>query len=348
MFWSEHWSIDSNNNAWVFSAQYNALCHINMENNVVRYIGRLPVSFDGERQFSYSICSGDNVFFLPDQSTQIAIYHKDNGRFSTIDLSGMMASGRLRCTDAKLIDNKLWVYSSGCRLFMCIDPRNEKIEKICSVGGDTLLWDYEIVWNDKNAYFTSRNASRIFRFNTETQKIYTYDFEQINEKFRTIQICDDKLYISGESGNLYCIDKEKMEYCECINVNINRSNGYPYLYSCFLNGKLWLIPYESDKMLYMDMKSRKIECLMDFSNGKQQKDACYGLNYIRDDRFIGISKFYSGQILEIDTEKKMVQNRRYFFELEERRSMLKDINRISGGFYHEDEFYDVSNFLNSL
>ena len=349
MFWSEHWCIDEENNAWVLSSQFNTLCRVNMNDNVVKYIGRLPLSFTGERQFSYSICIGNKVYFLPDQSSQVDIYHKDNGEFSIIDLSGLNIKGRLRCTDARLIDDKLWIYSSGCGLFICIDLEKEEVEKSCTVGNEMILWDYEIVWIDKNAYVTTRDASMIYKFDTETQEINSYDYRQVNDKFRTIQICGNSLYVSGESGNLYCIDKENMKCCECINVQANILGAYPYLYSCYLNGKIWLIPYESNKLISVDVGSKKIECVKDFSEKREHEEACYGVNYIRDGRFIGISKFYNdGLILEIDTEKQVIQNRRYIFNSEEICRMMREINSFSNAFYRENRFYGIGNFLKTI
>lgn len=344
LFWSEHWHIDGEY-AWMFSAQYNSLCKVNLSTQEIVYLGIIPGKALEDRQYTYITKIDDSVYIMPDKSDLLVIYHEAERYFSTISLDCIPGSGRLRCTDARCIGDRLWVYSSGRKGFICVNYETESYDCFIKIEGADILWDYEIAWKNKYAFITSRSESCIYVFDFESRGAQKYVYDEAGEPFRSIIIHRNEIWTLDKNGDIHIIDATTMRYIKKVAVNSNVHMEYPYLYSCEVLGSIWLIPYEDNKIVKV---STNTESTKEIEIPKEQcgSHAYFGMNYVRDNRYIGFSKVGDGYIYEIDTKTNKYKKCEYKYK--DKINMMRDVEKNVSGIHSESEFFALKEFVLSI
>lgn len=340
-FWGDKWSID-NNEGWFVAGNINALFCVDMERNDYRIISLLPDYFKyGFRMNSNCIKYDGVVFCLPDKGDCIWCYDLSKDNFTEIKVENpnhidIMIGDFWKC------GNEIWAVSVGLKQIIEIDIKKKKIVNYYTIPNGK---EVEIANSAKEGnyiYIVSATKNIIYEFNIKTRKIEVNEIVDINDRLRTISICDGIFWLSGYKRKIYLWDKKKnkTEILDKFPQNFGLYNfdneqvlldcerlEYPvfsFLESISVGNYIWFIPFQTNQILYVDKDTYGIKAFQIEEENEsvesirnREMDCKYVLQYIYEERYIGLYSFKNEMVFEIDVET---------LELKKRIIMMEDDN----------------------
>lgn len=357
--WGDNWQIEGDK-TWFVSGMYNILFRMDLRTKECELAVCIPEEAPSKfRLTPYCLKCENSIFCMPDNGAAIWIYDIKKNNFSKITLNNPNKV-RLKVYDFWKYENKLFAVSNGLGQIIEIDIIKKKIEKyhiLCDEGKIE-----KSIKAGTKIYSLSSVSNEVYQFDLNTKKIMTYKIPNIERKFSTFCFDGEKFWLSGYRKEIYVWDMEKN--------TVKTIGGFPgefgiynfakdtegevdciaeeYEQPVFLNvvavdRNIWFLPYQANKIIYMDKENNKLHVFeVDDENETKQSLlertslwSKYILEYIREDRYIGLFSVKNNCILEIDALQKKSESKKYVLG---NQCMQQITQMYAGSILYEDRF----------
>lgn len=319
--WSEGWWIEDAK-AWFVDGTSNTLFSVDLETGECSKVKCIP-DFDKNTFRLTPVCvkCAKDIFCIPGYGKNIWVYNVEDESFTEIDTD---KPERFQwVVQFWILDDMLFIAAANWNKIIEVNIRQKIITNyymICendSIRGSVLV--------DGNIYAVSSKFSKVYQFNLATKKVDTYLLPNMAKNLTTICFDGEKFWLSGYRDELYIWDKEKSSLITINNLpgNYEINDNTPLFYrSVFVGGYIWFIPIRSSKILYSNKENSILSVFKIYEEDETKDDICWGeawgignyvLEYVREDRYMGLFSARSGRILEIDTKELKYQWREYYF-----------------------------------
>lgn len=341
--WGDNWWIESDR-AWFAGGEQKMLFSVNMKTDecesAVRIPDESPATF---RQMSVCIKCGDDVFCMPVYGESIWVYSTRTGTFSRINISNPNKT-ILAMYDFWECGNKLFAIAYGLGQVVEILINEKKIAnhyRLCdenSIGKSIRFGT--LIYSLSGSADISSHSDEIRRFDILTKETKTYRLPDIGRKISPFCFCFDgkqfwmagyrrEIYVWNMEGNsinaisgfpkefgVYDFSKETDGKADC------GADEYEYpafLYSAAAGGYIWFIPFQTNKIIYVDKKTYEVHALevpeedetAESITGRMGRSHKYIMEYVKDDRYIGLFSLKNNCIIEIDAAEKKYRIKHY-------------------------------------
>ncbi len=365
--WSGNWWIEGNK-AWFVSGEYNNLHCVDFDSQECEFEAEIPVHVLGRfRVTPRCIKYIDKIFCIPDRGECIWVYKKREDKLIKIDLINPNHV-RLEIIFWWIDDDKMFIISEGLKQLFELDARTEKIVNSIALREKEKI--VKRIMSEKVLYSLSAESNQISCFNLNSKKTILYTLPDIVEKVNTICFDGRKFWMSGYGKKLYIWDKNKNEI-ETIEdfpygfgiYSLNEKTDdildcktehyeYPtFSYSVEVGEYIWFIPYLTNKILYVSKDTYKMESLeiedeietMESLRTRNAIEGKYVLEYIRENRFIGIFSQKNRNIFEIDTKELGIKRKNFHFSYDCYRKMIDVLRR---DIFYENKLININSYFN--
>lgn len=329
--WSDGWWIEKDR-AWFVDGISNTLFSVDLDTGECNEVSCIPNldQYITYRFTPFCVKYAKDIFCIPGFGKNIWVYNMEDESFTEID------------TDKpKHLQwgAQFWVWNDT--LFIAAAGWNKIIE--VSISQKIITNYYMICENDfikgsvltgGNIYAVSSRFSKVYQFNLTTKKVNTYLLSDMEKRLTTICFDGEKFWLSGYQKELYIWDKEKDSFitinnfpgCSEIDTivkNKDKENNLPvFNRSVFVGGYIWFIPIGLNKIIYADKKNNVLSVFEIYAENETKDDVLWGeeqgignylLEYVKDDRYMGLFSARNSRILEIDTKELKYQWKEYYF-----------------------------------
>lgn len=336
--WSGNWWIEGDK-AWLISLEYNILFCVDLILRSCEFVTEIPFSAKKFRSTPRCIKYGKDIFCVPDKEPCVWIYNLDNCQFSQLRIDNPQ-NIRLSIIFFWLYGSRIYAVSEGLKQIIEIDAKNKKVEK---------YFPYDVeerttprILSEKNIYSVYSALNQVRKFNIVTKSTETYSLPDIGGKLHTVCFDGKRYWLSGYNRALYVWDKQNnsMQILEgfpedfgIYNSDKNEKSildceSKKYLLPVFvgsvvLGEYVWFIPYVANKILYVNKNTYEIKALeiedevetKESILSREMSEGKYVLEYIRENRYIGLFSFKNQHLFEIDTERtEVIKNKFHFSE----------------------------------
>lgn len=318
--WSDNWWIEGSK-AWFIIGAKNVLCCFDMDKNECDVMVEIP-ECSGSKFRIVALCMKyrDDIYCFPVSGSNIWVYSVGSGTFSKINIANQRMAG-LEMHDFWEYDGKIFVVSIGIRRIFEINTEKKRIENDYALGqGERIARSVK----DGTAIYTlSGMFQRIYRFDLLTKETTTYELPQIERKYSTICFDEAGFWLGGYRKEICRWNKEENTidiYADLFEKDmddnedaISEEPEIPLFLCAITVGKYhWFIPFQMNEIIYVDREYRKVDKLeiaeeigsKESISARKIFKAKYILEYIREDRYIGLFSIKNNQIVEIDAETR--------------------------------------------
>lgn len=318
--WSDNWWIEGSK-AWFIIGAKNVLCCFDMDRNECDVMIEIPERSESKfRTAAFCMKYHDDVFCFPVSGSSIWIYSVGSGLFSEINIVNQHMAG-LEMHDFWEYNGKIFVVSIGIRRIFEINTEEKRVENDYALGqGERIA---RSVKAGTAIYTLSGMFQRIYRFDLFTKVTEAYELPQIGRKYSTICFDEDGFWLGGCRKEICRWNKKEniMDiYDGLFKEDMDGSEGSaseepdtPLFLQTVTVGKYhWFIPFQMNEIIYVDRqyhKAYKFEIAEEFESkdsilARKIFKAKYILEYVREDRYLGLFSIKNNQIVEIDAETK--------------------------------------------
>ncbi len=328
---SDGWDIKGDT-AWFTGIEYNAIFKTNLQTLECEIVCQLPVDdLWAARVNPICIKLEDYIVCLPSLNSSIYLYNIKDNSFQElhIDMPEKVSPDILHYWyDIKL--ECVFAFSRGLQRVLTIDIKNQKV--LLSDRINEHINARYAIRVEQYLWLPNSLDNRIFSYNLYTGEINEYLLS--NVKGRLYAICYDGAYfwITGNRREIYRWKKgddlvsiindfpdefyEYTIYEENMGFMKETFNEVPFVYCVYCSNSIWCIPYQTNMILGIDKDTHAI-CGID--GGETAGDILnrvynhkYLLEYIREDRYIGLFSLCENCIFELDTQKYKMEKRDYY------------------------------------
>lgn len=163
--WSDNWFLE-NDRAWFIAGSMNILFGFEQRTQKATLIDKIPPDVVGSlRLHSRCLKIREVIYCLPDNGKDIWCYHLDECKWTNILIDGS-AGLRIGCNNAWVIQDTLYVVSSGLKRIIEVNTITEKVEAFYILSLDQEEHITGSVLIDDHIYVVGAKTSVIYKFNT--------------------------------------------------------------------------------------------------------------------------------------------------------------------------------------
>lgn len=339
--WGDKWGVE-NSTAWFVSGKFNVLFSVDMVRDCFKSVAVLPDDINLFRRNSNCIKCENTIFCMPDKGNCIWCYDLLTGKFQKIEIANP-DSISVGIGDFWRCGEILWAVSVGLRQLLEIDIKKKKVigyYKITDQKNENIARSAK---DKSNIYITSASKGRIYIFSIEKKEVKIRELPTIKSGLRTISVDGKKVWLSGYKREIYIWNQDDNEI-KVLNhfplnfgiYNFDRKevllldceateyNTFAFLESIDAGGSIWFIPFQTNQILYVNKNTNEIH---EFEMAKEEEDEksiknremnCkYILQYVYDDRYIGLYSLKNNMVFEIDTYTLEIKTRLISFDINE-------------------------------
>lgn len=325
--WSDNWYI-LENEAWFVSGQQDILFCINTKTGNTTLAREIPERRKSFRLHPKCLKFEDIVFCFPDIGENIWCYHISTDDWKKIIVDNPQKV-RISCSNFWIIEEKLYIVSIGLKQILEVDISKEivtayynlPIENDGKVSGSILVGQW--------IYLVGVSPVCIYKFDCLTKKFEMIQLSNLNDSIHTISYDGEKFWLSGHcrkiyvwqeiSNKIFILDSLPDEfgiwnfsgkYDHLLNYHVDSIEMPLFMYSVYVDQYVWFIPAQSNEILYIDKDTYKIK-IFHLEDEEQTDENVkvqllrhkYLLEYVWDEKYIGLYSLKNRQIVEIDTQK---------------------------------------------
>lgn len=340
--WSDNWWKEGAS-AWFCAGDYGALFSVDIDKQTCRLVSHIPecpvINF---RMYPYCIKHKTKVFCLPSKGSAVWCYDLITQRWEKI---AIVNKERTFCEMLCYNDNanEVWLREFETGRILGLNLQRRKIDKEyrismdnCGLCGEHIMGQYVLVENE----IYVANSNRIYRINPETDEITTYILAEVKGELFTI--CHDGLnfWLSGYCKEIYVWNAEKgiikiiSQFPKNFGLYLYNDNNLVDSEAFFSNGlaffgmsipmkdNVWYIPAQANQILFIRKQDYSIQTFdvgqykyeNHHSDEKKEYVAEYTVQYVKEDRYIGIYSFKTRVSFEIDTVELCVRNDEFLLD----------------------------------
>lgn len=336
--WSDGWYIE-NGKAWFVDGQRDVLCCLDLKTRECEYVVQIPNSKTNKFRLNPRCVKRQNdIYCLPDIGDKIWIYNLDNAYFKNIEIDNPNKD-RLIITDLWEFNNKLFIVSVGLKKIIEIDPKLKVIDNyytICINDNEKIANSVKV---EADIFSVSAVSNKVYQFDLELKKVTVHTISEAAGAFHTISYDGCNFWLSGYNKAIYVWNKDKHEIkvitefphdfgiydfvgkkktiLDCEN---NVYDVPTFLMSRAVGQYVWFVPFQTNQVLYVDKKTHEINVL-EISEEIETRESLsnntmaskYLLQYILDERYLGLFSFKNNCIYEIDSVTRKSMRLRFLF-----------------------------------
>ncbi len=327
-FWSDNWCLDDKK-IWFMAGAVDFLFCLDTEAKETCLIDKIPSdNLNAFRQHPRCIKIKDSIICLPDNGKDIWFYHISNGQWTNIPLE-CPEGIRLAYYHAWYIQKRLYVVSYGTKQIVEIDVEKECIKNYYDfpVINDERLVDAVLI--DDCIYVASSFPVNIYKFNCSDKSLKIYKLTEIDDQIQTLCFDGNKFWLSGHCRVIYIWKEDTKaitflndipnefriwnfsgQYKNLLNY-VEKSEEAPlFVSSVSVNNYVWFIPFQTNEILYVDKDTLEIREFYIKEENQTENDVKkqllkhkYLLEYIKDDRYLGLFSLKNKWVFEIDCQE---------------------------------------------
>lgn len=342
--WSDNWHIEGSE-AWFVDGLRDALCYINLKKNKCEYIVNIPNNETCKFRLNPRCLKIENeIYLMPDLGKKVWVYNLKNDQFEHIEIDNPN-SVRLGIYKFWVYDHEIYALSVGLKKIIEINIEKNTISNYFAIP----IPDGEEMDNDagirvgENIYCASSGLNQIYQFHLKSKQIITHVVPEVEGGFQTINFDGRLFWLSGNRKEIYLWDKENNttkvlnDFPPDFGIYDFTGNGesildctaikydtQTFIASVPTENYIWFIPYQTNQILYIDKKTYQIRTLeIDGEEDnresllKNYRDSLghkYLVQYVREERYIGLFSFKNNYIIEIDAVEKKVEKKSYIID----------------------------------
>lgn len=323
--WSDNWWIEENE-AWFVLGARNILCCFDLKENRYKLIVNIPDSSKPKfRLTSYCMKYNNDIYCMPVCGKNVWVYSIEYDSFYKIHIEDAPEEG-LDIYDFWEYESRMFAVSIKLKRIIEIDMEKRKIAnyyELCKE--DSITRSIKV---GMAIYSLSGTSERMYSFDLNTKEVIVYQLPNVGTRFNTITFDGKDFWMGGYRQEIYLWNKEKnildvysdfplgfgvYSFQEENNNKVDYlADGFempPFLHSIAVGEYVWFIPFQTNKIVYVDKKYHKLyafeiaeeieskESLLERTELKTK----FLLEYVRCNRYIGLYSTKNNSILEIDT-----------------------------------------------
>lgn len=332
-FWGDKWAVE-NGTGWFVAGRFHVLFSVDMVRDHYKIVAALPGSLNSYRQNSNCMKCENTIFCMPNNGDCIWCYDLLTLQFHKIEIVNPNCIS-IGIGDYWRTEGVLWAVSSGLKQILEIDIKKKRV-----IGYYNITDRQEDVFakcaKDGNyIYITSASEARVYVFDIEKKEVKEHDFSGVKNGLRTISVDKEKVWLTGYNREIYIWNQVKNEIKSLRNFpsdfGIYNFNGkkrnlldcrvkeydtFTFLENIDAGGYIWYIPFQTNQILYVNKDTNEInvfEIEEEEENEETIKnrkmDCKYVLQYVYEDRYIGLYSIKNEIVFEIDTKTLEVKKR---------------------------------------
>lgn len=338
--WGDNWQIDSND-AWFVTGMDNILCRIDLRKNEGELVASIPdVSPSKFRRNSFCMKYQNDIYCMPVFADSIWVYDIINHEFDEIrieNIDGVPINMRGGFLEYK---QKIYAVSHGLRQIVEIDPRRKRVDCYYSFHAKENF--IKSIKAGDVLFSLSGTGREIYEFCPETKKITEHKLPDVGRGVNTICFDGENFWMSGWGKEVYIWNKEKNQ-CRVIDgfpetfgiydfsqntdgeadCGAAEYDSETFLYAAAVGKTVWFIPFLTNKIMFADINTCALQ-EFDIEEEKETRESIlarsglaykYVLEYVRDNRYIGLYSAKNNCMLEIDTVARKYTYKQYHYHM---------------------------------
>lgn len=325
--WSDGWWVEGSK-AWFICGMSNELFYVDFNTGKCEEVTDIPERGKSTYRLNPTCLKYErDVFCIPGIGQSIWIYNLDEEIFTRLYIDkpeGLQFSSRFW-----IWEDMLFIVPANWNKVIEVDVRRKEIKKYYTVCEGNNICASVCISNC--IYMVSLMVGRIYQFDLVTKENRTYVLPEVRRRFSAICFDGEKFWLSGFKREVYLWNKENNSFITIDNfptdfeLNDSGENTeepkYPVFKHVVAVGRyIWFIPIQANKILYADKETAVLSSFKIYDEDETKESvalrqiwaiANYLLEYVREDRYIGLFSAKSGRILEIDAQKMHYQWKEY-------------------------------------
>lgn len=326
--WSDNWWIEGDK-AWFCAGEINAVFCVDMISQRCEFVAQIPeCALKDFRLYPFCIKREKIVYCLPDIGNMIWYYDIEQMHWGRIEI-GNKARMCVNTDSYAQTDKYLWLLEEKTCTVLKINLEKKVLEAeysdLCSSDVGSAIFGSEYILVNNIIYFSYN--MKIYSFNTKDEKLLVYEVPEIGVELFCICYDGTNFWLNGYSKEIYvwnpeygivktlnvCSDKIVTDGSEC------EKGILPFLFHFVsLKNYIWCIPFELSDIMYIDKNTFEISFLSieeEQQSIESVKDNLIGhkylVEYVRENRYIGVYSLKNQCIFEIDTLELCVEKKKY-------------------------------------
>lgn len=329
--WSDNWWIEGDK-AWFCGGEVGALFCVDMNSCECELVSRIPeCQFAGFRLYSYCMKCADRVFCLPSMGDCIWIYELEEKTWEKIGLDH-----KEQIFHYQKNSNQIFFWDFAGYLYR-MDLDKKKVSTIFHEAFQSdEMTQYVIV--DNKIYHVRDNRIISLDLCGDDIRAVTYEIPDLKAGLFAIGYDGANFWLSGhakeiciwhpESGvikmlrnfpeqfGIYHFKVGETPYLDCKTL-VEAESAF-FEDSVSLGAYMWFIPGRSSDIIYISKETYEA-FILEIEEERETKESIeknymgfkYILQYVREDRYIGVYSFKNHRVFEIDTVELTVTYRDY-------------------------------------
>lgn len=335
---SDGWCVEENT-AWFIGTEYNAIFKVDLISLECKIICHLPIkNVWKSRQNPRCVKVGNYIVCLPSFSTSIYVYDIEDDSFQEIEVdtpeNESLSIYHYWC-DAGYV----FAFSRELQRVLTIDVINKKT--FLSKRIDERISAMYAIKVGQCLWLPNSLDNRIFSYNLYSGEVKKYLLSNVKGKLYAICYDGEHFWITGNRQEIYVWKKEEnlaliiKEFPEKFTEYTNYQEGKvsidqisqdfkePLFNHCiFLNNSIWCIPFQTNMILKINKNTYTVSGISDDETANEVLSRDYNhkylLDYVRNDRYIGLFSLRMNCIFELDTKHSIVKKKNYYLTNEEK------------------------------
>lgn len=324
---SENWWIEDDR-AWFVEVMNNILCCLNLNTHECEMMIDIPdtnlITF---RLNPHCVKCGSSIFCLPGCGECIWVYDLEDKQFSRIELDN---PDKFQLTfDFWIYDNQIFAVSGELKKVIEINAKEKKIVKDYTILTESIWTKSVRVGNE--IYCLPTKTDKVYAFDLATKTTKEYTLPNSGKSLYTISYDGKLFWMSGYGKEIYTWEKESntlmtvsgfpegfgvynfdVDAQEVLDYRMEAYKLPMFLHSVMAGGHIWFIPFQTNQILYVDIAGDKVsEFVIDEENETRGSLSLihrhlavkYMLEYVKDERYIGLFSLKNKRVLEIDAKE---------------------------------------------
>lgn len=333
--WSDRIYIEDDESAWFIGEQLNALFKMNIKTGIYSYIKNFPdYGLDYEDIQAVCMKCGASVFCFPDIGSNIWVLDLVTDKLKEIPINNPLRA-RIRIKNVFAMGDCLFAVSIGLNCVMEIDVRTCEIVQYIPLLNNNMAGRLgeESVRAGEFIYCIAQDMRMVWEFNMETKEVRNYEIPLETKGLCTICYDGEKFWLSGFKKEIYIWDKgdgsvQKVDISDyCAANHIEGEQGQVFCSSLGIKNKMWFFPVQSGEILSIDKENLSIETVKIDGQGegiisnKQSMGSRCILEYVLNDKYIGVYSFENKCVYEIDATEMTIVRKNYCMDVESRKKI---------------------------
>lgn len=323
--------------AWFVEVKNNILFCVDLNTGICEEAVLIP-DMNTKKYALTPVCMkyGREIWCIPGWGESIWVYHLDDKSFCSIDLD---IYDKINATVFFSVQNNmLFIVPMWCNEVIEINIYAKKVENYYKICERDIVGPSITVGN--SIFMMTYISDKVYEFDMATKMIKTHNLPDMG-KIQNICFDGERFWLSGYKKEIYICDKSfhKMmvikEFPNDFGVYdfTKETDGKvdctadSYLFPTFpaavaVGEYVWFIPGQTNRIIYADKGNYQLSAYeIDGEDETRESillrsagmDFKYGLEYIRDNRYIGLLSAKYNRIVEIDTRELSHQWKDYCF-----------------------------------